>query len=481
MKRLFALILTVCLLLSLVACGGSAAGGEDATVNNNAAQETLAEGGFRVGFGRADVTPKGAVPMASYGNAKDRISEGIYSYLYLNVIAVDDGTQTMLLMTIDHSWFSDTLANPLKADITKKFGIPSENIICQGTHTHAGPEVSLAEVADMAASNTRTLSQGIKAVEQAINDLKPAKAYVGSVMTENLNHVRRYFMDDGSLTGDNYPGTGTKRVAHETEADREVQLLKFVREGGEDVVVVNFQAHPHLEGKSLNLCAQTPGAIRDAVEKKYGAKCVYWQGAAGNLNTHSSLEGETPTKDKKEYAQLMLGYIDKIYNDMTPVAVGPIQIIHKDVTCTVNHTQDHLLDIANQVNDIWTSTNNASKAMEIGKPYGIVSVYHAGSIIKKAKLSATTEIPIAAFSFGDVSAVVVPYEMFDTSGMQIKEGTPFAKTFIFGYANPGSYSYMPDEKAFDNIGYEGNQCRFVRGTAELLVSEYLGLLEEMKK
>ena len=31
--------------------------------------------------------------------------------------------------------------------------------------------------------------------------------------------------------------------------------------GSEDVVV-NFRAHPHLEGKSLNLCSQTPGAIR---------------------------------------------------------------------------------------------------------------------------------------------------------------------------------------------------------------------------
>jgi hypothetical protein len=119
--------------------------------------------------------------------------------------------------------------------------------------------------------------------------------------------------------------------------------------------------------------------------------------------------------------------------------------------------------------------------MEIGKPYGIVSVYHAGAIIKKAKLPTTSEIPIAAFSFGDVSGVVVPYEMFDTSGMQIKDGTPFAKTFIFGYANPGSFSYMPDEKAFDNVGYEGNSCRFVRGTAEQLVGEYIGMLEEMKK
>ena len=39
---------------------------------------------------------------------------------------------------------------------------------------------------------------------------------------------------------------------------------------------------------------------------------------------------------------------------------------------------------------------------------------------------------------------------------------------------------MPDELAFDNVGYEGNSCRFVRGTAEQLVGEYLEMLKEMK-
>lgn len=419
--------------------------------------------------------------MASYGNAKNRISEGLFSFLYLNVLAIDDGEKTMLLLTIDHSWFSNVLFNPFLYEIQQKFGIPSENVLAQGTHTHAGPEVSLTEIPAMAQSNSRTLAEGIKAVEQALNDLKPATAYVGSTTTVNLNHVRRYIMDDGSLTGDNYPGTGTKRVKHETEADREVQLLKFQREGGEDILIVNFQAHPHLEGKTLNLSAQTPGAIREAVEKKYGAKCVYWQGAAGNLNTHSSLENETPTKDNKEYAQLMLGHIDTVYNSMTPVATGPIKITRKTVTCQVNHSDDNLLEIAHKVNDIWTKTNNSTKAMAVGKDHGIKSVYHASAIINRANMGATNDLKIAAFSFGDVSGIVVPYEMFDTNAMQIKKATPFTKTFIFGYANPGSYSYMPDELAFDRVGYEGNQCRYVRGTAEQLVGEYLNMLNEMKK
>lgn len=472
MKRFF------CLILALVVFGGLlvACGKESESV-----KAPSGAGGFQVGFGRAEITPQDSVPMASYGNAKNRMSEGLFSYLYLNVLAINDGENTMLLMTIDHSWFSNVLFSPFLSEITARFGIPSENVLAQGTHTHAGPEVSLTEISAMAQSNSRTLSEGIKAVEQALNDLKPATAYVGSTTTTNLNHVRRYIMDDGSLTGDNYPGTGTKRVKHETEADREVQLLKFQREGGEDILIVNFQAHPHLEGKTLNLSAQTPGAIRDAVEKKYNAKCIYWQGAAGNLNTHSSLEGETPTKDNKEYAQLMLGHIDSVYNSMTPVETGPIKIVRQTVTCQVNHSDDGLLGVAHEVNNIWTKTNNSSKAMAVGKEHGIKSVYHASAIINRANLGATNDLKIAAFSFGDVSGVVVPYEMFDTSAMQIKTATPFTKTFIFGYANPGSYSYMPDAAAFDNVGYEGNQCRYVRGTAEQLVSAYLDMLNEMKQ
>ena len=54
-----------------------------------------------------------------------------------------------------------------------------------------------------------------------------------------------------------------------------------------------------------------------------------------------------------------------------------------------------------------------------------------------------------------------------------------------GYGNSlermstGSFSYMPDAEAYKNIGYEGNQCRYVPGTAEQLVDEYLGMLESM--
>lgn len=475
MKKLISLILALMLVLSLCAC----ASGEAAeTAGQNAAGGE--RGGFRVGFARADATPRESVPMSGYGNSLERMSTGMYSYLYLNVLAVDDGTNTLLLLSLDYGWFPAVIGDPIIAGITEKFGISEEYILLQGTHTHAAMDAAQTSVNAVVDTNEHTIKNALVAVEEALNDLKPAEIYVGTVETENMNFVRRYIMDDGSLIGDNYPGTGKEIVRHESEVDNDLQLMKFVREGGEDVLVMNFQAHPQLETRSTNISGQTPYFVRDAVEKRLGIKTTYWQGAAGNINSQSRIESEMRTTDRVEYGELMADYVEEAYDKLEKVASGPIKVRHMNVSCQVDHSEDHLVSVASEVNAVWKSTNNSSQAMELGKAYGIRSVYHASAILTKAGLGETKDIPIAAFSFGDIGGVVVPYEMFDTSGMEIKAGSPFVKTFVFGYARPGSYSYMPSREAYKNIGYEGNQCRYVPGTAEQLVGEFLNMLNDMK-
>jgi hypothetical protein len=176
----------------------------------------------------------------------------------------------------------------------------------------------------------------------------------------------------------------------------------------------------------------------------------------------------------------MADYVEEAYNSLEKVNSGDIEVTHELVELDINHSQDHLISVATQVVNQWQKTNSTAEGMKLAEGTEIRSVYHASAIITKAGAENSRKLEIAAFSFGDVGGVVVPYEMFDTSGMQIKAGSPFKKTFIFGYAFPGNGSYIPDEKAFDNEGYETNQCRFVRGTAEKLVAAYLDMLNAMK-
>ena len=86
-----------------------------------------------------------------------------------------------------------------------------------------------------------------------------------------------------------------------------------------------------------------------------------------------------------------------------------------------------------------------------------------------------------AWSFGDIGGVVLPYELFDTSGMQVKEGSPFARTFIVGYSYPSYVGYIPTEAGYGNGGYEADNSTFAPGTAEGMVENYLNMLNDMHK
>lgn len=289
MKRILALVMVLCMILSMAACGASSSkpDADKSTTAPEANGETTANttktGVFMAGYSKLDITPKASVPLDSYGDARDRMSTGLYSYLYAICVALQDADgQLMLFLTCDVSWCPGTLGEQIRQQLASELGIEENYIFLAGTHTHSSVAPSLTDIPSVVTFNETLVKKMVQAGHDAVKDLKPAEVYVGSVMTENMNHVRRYIMDDGSLVGDNAYGTGTTIVKHETEADREMQLMKFVREGGKDILISQFQAHPHLEGKTNNISAQTVGTIRDSVEADIGSlcyciccKCVY--------------------------------------------------------------------------------------------------------------------------------------------------------------------------------------------------------------
>ena len=481
MKKLLCILLALVMVISMAACGGASAPAAT-TVANTATEGTapaVADDGFRVGFARIDVTPKESVPLGSYGNSSERMSTGYFTYLYISAMAISYGDDTLMMLTLDHSWYYTVLGEPTRSRISKEYGIPLDHIILNGTHTHQAPDSFNSEIPSQGRYNSLVVDSALEAVGKALEDRAPAEIQIGSVMTEQMNFIRRYFMDDGSLIADNTEGTGTKVVAHETEVDGEMQLMRFVREDKKDILVANFQAHPHLEPLTTNLSAQTVGAFRTAVENQMkDVYCLYWQGAAGNINTHSRLD-DMLTEDRDEYGRMLSAYAVKAVDSLRTVQSGPIKVNTYIFNGEVNHQYDEYLTIADEVNSVWVSTNNKKEAMAKAAGYPIYSVYHASRIRENSRLGPTSEIPMVTFSFGDVSGIVMAYEMFDTNGMFIKENTPFEMTFLVGYAYPGSLGYIPSAIAWEHGGYECDNSTFVAGTAEKLADQYLAMLNEL--
>ena len=312
-----------------------------------------------------------------------------------------------------------------------------------------------------------------------------------------LNFIRRAWYKDGSLVT---ASTGNKSAGfdhYESEADREMRLIKFTREGKEDIIMVNFQCHPHMgtSSSSTDIHSSWPGVLRDMVTEKLGAHCIYFSGAGANMNSTSYEASHMVTSPKdnfRQHGQRAAQYVIDAEVGYTQANTG--LVLCKEVTNTydVDHTMDYLYERAASLNDIRINESMDAAKEKLKEFPEFTSVWQASVIVEKHLLPATKDCTISVITFGDVAFSAHPYEMFDTNGMELRGGTvgnpnyaaedqlanPFPMTFVTTIAN-GYNSYIPSLLGFTNGGYERDQTRYACGTGELLVGDYLHLLNEL--
>lgn len=475
MKKLLCLLLCLCIFTGLCACSASSGQSAGAAAGSES-DETLL-----VGYSRVDITPKENVAMTIYGSESERISTGYMDLLYGYALAVT-GTngETVLILTCDHSWFYAGIAATLRQQLAKEFGLKEENIVCTGTHNHSAPSLSSTDGATKRYAETFS-QQMLQAARDAMADRKEATMYAGSAQAEGLTFVRRYILKDGTIP--NFESAPADQIdRHESDADCQLQVLRFVREGERDIAVYNWQAHVNMnmqtKGNYHLLTADIFGAFRDAVEDQLDVDVFIWNGAAGNLNPTSQITAENPTWDHREYGKLLSKYGVEAFNSATALPAGKVELVTSEYVGTVNHSFDSVVAQARDVQAYYKSTGDSKGAREMGKPYGINTQKHANRIISNASLPDTQDIYLKAFCIGDLGFICLRYEMFDTNGMQIKEQSPFKQTFIIGYNEDGQ-GYIPSSLVEDHGGYEVDNNIFILGTGDILAEEYIKLLESI--
>ena len=480
MKRLLSLVLACVLVLSLCACGAADTGAAGTTAAVQGGETTAPKaGGFRVGYGKENITPSGQVGMGGYGRSDQRLSTGILSYLYVTCIAITDAEDnTILLYGMDLCGCGDAIK--FRENVSKATGVPVENIVMSASHTHSAPDYGVKTTGQGEALNK--LKNGlVKAAETAMEDRKEAKMYGGSIETEGMNFVRHYLMNDGTYCGDNFGSTASGYKEHASKADSQLQLIKFTREGDNDIYLTNFQTHPHQTGggKKYDLSADIVGEYRMHMENDLDCEVLYFSGAGGNINSHSRVKEEQATPDWKAWGKKMAEYAKKI--EFTELETGKVQASTFEFVAKINHADDAYAAICGNLNSRWSKGEiETAQLIELAAAQGIKvnSPYHAGAISSRASLGNEKTFEITACSFGSVGFVAFPGEQFDTNGKFIKDNSPFAMTIIATKAN-GENGYFPSEFAFNvSGGYECDTTRFVPGTAERLADQYLVMLTE---
>lgn len=431
MKRFIALFILAALLL--LQCGCNKQEQTTPTVENQ----------FRIGYGRISIHTNDFVPMGSFDG---RYNTGFLDYVQATCLAVTgENNETVLLYTTDTLYSYDDWVIPCREQVSEATGIPQDHIMFGSTHTHSAPDIG--NKVDEKYTQF-FIKQIVEVAKQAMEDRAPATIQTASTQVDRMNYIRHYMMSDGTIAGDHFGNWDTaEAVSNLSEPDKELQIVRFTREEKEDIVIANFQAHAKLAssgstsyGKSNQtmMSADFIGATREYVEKNMkDVKFAFFIGASGNINpfdTHIKANLNRDVLTEKAYGQTLGSIIIENLMFMTETSDN------YELKC--------------------------SQSMLAGQ-------------LKSGP--GTLDIELDAITLGDsLCFVTAPCEMFNSTGMAIKDGSPYETTFILSNAN-NSFSYIPDEPAFAYGGYEVKISKFAAGTAEKIADELVGMLQELSK
>lgn len=436
-----------------------------------------------VGYGRLAINPPAGIGLGGFGNTNSRLSENVLDDLCVTCLALNDGEQTVLMYTVDFLGVSLNNYKVISAWVEENLSIPAENVFITATHNHSAPQVRDGSTSVI--SYMPTFYGGMYEVARlALADLAEAELFIGSARTEHLNYVRRYLREDGSFHGVGWHTKNKSPIArHESDADDLMQVIRFVRREKKDVVLVNWQCHVTTTSglKRTDVSADWVGTFRDEAEKDGDLLFAYYQGAAGNVVPNSYLPNEISNSDLHKHGRDLNEVLKKALSQTRPIEPARFRIVHH------NHygyfqtdTEGKDLAQAKEICDAF-DRGDTDAVRDLCLEYGFHSNYHAKAILGRSKMEkgAGKDIQMAALSMGPVGIVFAPYEMYDTNGMQIKERSPFEMTLVCCYTN-NAFGYIPSEMGFKNGGYEVDACTFAAGTGEILVEEYLRLLNEIR-
>ncbi len=446
MKKILALLLLFSFLVTLPACasdlslqtkegdGTTLSSTEENKETGEERKEIILPKGFSVGHAKMKVNPNPGTGLGGYGTENDRLSKVILDDLMLTCTAISDGENTLFVFSSDTIHVAATTAASIGKIAQKKFGVPEANVILNATHTHSGPAMANTSAPGLAQYIKKYIVAAEELMYQSLCDLESAEILVGTHMTEGLNYVRRYVSKlNQSYLGKNLDdGQDPAKVAHESEADRAMRIICFDRTTKQDVVLVNWQAHPTKEGSSngTDVSPDYIGAMRKSVEKA-GYLFSFHQGAGGNVSPSSKIKGNPNYYNGSQpYGEKLASVLLDALKELKPAASGRVQA--KKLT--------------------FTATKKDGKGTE--------------------------DLPISVLSIGDVAFAAAPCELHDSLGVDIRERSPFGFTFFCGYTN-GRYSYIPASFAFPNGGYEVESCRYVQGTGEALADELVNQLNQI--
>lgn len=410
---------------------------------------------LRAGAARTDITPPPGVDLWGYFDRAGPAT-GTLDPLFARVLVLDDGRQTIALITLD---LGRSFGPPQIAWLRDKARRQHQvrEVMLIASHTHSGPVIEDSYDDGLPEWERRALEKIADSIGEAVSKLKPARIGVGLGQTV-IGHNRRVAQSDGSIKmlWRNSTGQQTGMI------DPTVGVIRVDdAQGNPLAILVNYACHPVIFGPdNLRYSADYPGAMAKFVETSFANSrnqpiCFFLQGAPGDINP---MMDKTPLAENADAVKIEVG--EQLGREVTRVAQG----IKTEAPANpeVAYLSEEL-----RFQNRW----------DLEKLRQMMNFAFPPALAKRYQRYVTAEIltPVSTLVINKQIAIVgLPGEPFVGLQLLLKQRSPIAATFMTGYTN-GYYGYFPTISAAVAGGYGANTfvTRVEIGAGERMVDRGL--------
>lgn len=445
---------------------------------------------LRAGAAAVDITPK-EFPLNMPGGFSANPASGVHDPFHARALVLDDGVTTLAMVVVDSLGAGPDTLDEVKADASRRCGIPVENILISSTHTHSGPPSSGKE--GTAAAYRKIFVQGTAdSIVQAHAALEPASIGAAAHPLPDEVFNRRWFLKPGAMPPNPYgkfdevkmnPGTDPKildRPAGPTDPDVSIISVLDARGRKPIALYANYSLH-YVGGAPQGLMSADyfgefarlmPSRVRG--DEKFVA--MMSNGTSGDINNIPFMVGRPPREPFEQIRIVAQKAADaawtarnKIAKHETDVRLG---MLERPITLKLRKPTDEQLAAAKAVLAIKDKDQLAALPR--------LADSYARSTVAAAEGESTLTVKIQAIRIGDVAVCCIPFETFCEIGLELKDKSPLKQTIVVGLAN-GRHGYLPTPQQHRWGGYETwlGTNKVQEDTSVILVKNLLAMLDEL--
>jgi neutral ceramidase len=224
-------------------------------------------GGFKVGYSKVNLTPRGPVATAGYGKRLGRLYQSVHDSIYVRAMVIDNGTQRVAIVSADLLIIPPTVTALLEKELPA-IDFTLDNTYLGSSHSHNSignwaHGVTSLLYGTYEDSIVRFIADKIKvSIMKATENLLPSIIKVDSIAL---------------------PEGVYNRVTDSGPVDPLVRTIEIDRQDSSKLLFISYTAHATcLFSNDLVLSGDYPGRLTNTLESSGYSLAMFMAGAVGS-------------------------------------------------------------------------------------------------------------------------------------------------------------------------------------------------------